>query len=376
MSLIEVIVVLGGLVALAVTWFLTRRRYVARLDRLNAELDNIAIHREFSQRVTEGERDDAISRLQRRVNDMFDSLAADDHADDERENLFRDLADGVHEAVLVLRDHVIYANPRAAALRGMRQDDLIGKPMIELFHADDRERAARMLRSSLGGAPPEAPVELRMVNRDGDAIWVEATTRLIDYDDRPALVFAAYDITDRKERLEKLSRERDRASTTLHSIADGVITTDAQGKIDYMNNAAEKLLGEPLGDARGRALVDIVSLVDESDRKPLRDPVEQSLAQKRRVNLGRRAMMLAAGEEYSIELSVSPILDDHEVQGTVIVLHDVTELRGLARQMTYQASHDALTGLINKREFERRLEEALVRTRGDSQQHVLCYMDL
>ena len=60
----------------------------------------------------------------------------------------------------------------------------------------------------------------------------------------------------------------------------------------------------------------------------------------------------------------------------MVLLHDVTELRGLARQMSYQATHDALTGLVNRREFERRLEEAIESGHRGDGQHVLCYLDL
>ena len=99
----------------------------------------------------------------------------------------------------------------------------------------------------------------------------------------------------------------------------------------------------------------------------------------RRLNLGRRALLIRApgGAEHLVELSAAPIrLETGETIGAVVLLHDVTEMRGLARQMSYQATHDALTGLVNRREFERRLQEAVdTAHRGDSA-HVLCYLDL
>ena len=99
----------------------------------------------------------------------------------------------------------------------------------------------------------------------------------------------------------------------------------------------------------------------------------------RAVNLSRRALLLSRtnGSERSIELSASPIRNSaQELIGAVVMLHDVTELRGLARQMSYQATHDALTGLVNRREFERRLEEAIDSGHRGDGQHVLCYLDL
>ena len=122
-----------------------------------------------------------------------------------------------------------------------------------------------------------------------------------------------------------------------------------------------------------------MSLVDETDRRLLTDPVRQALTSGSAVNLSRRALLLSrnSGGERSIELTASPIRNaSQELVGAVVMLHDVTELRGLTRQMSYQATHDALTGLVNRREFERRLEEAIDSGHRGDGQHVLCYLDL
>ena len=88
-------------------------------------------------------------------------------------------------------------------------------------------------------------------------------------------------------------------------------------------------------------------------------------------------MSKLADREFSTELTASPIRGpDGQVAGCVVIFHDVSELRGLAREMSYQASHDALTGLVNRAEFERRLEAALDSARGEAVSHVVCYLDL
>src|SRR6202020_1118156 len=94
---------------------------------------------------------------------------------------------------------------------------------------------------------------------------------------------------------------------------------------------------------------------------------------------GRRALLVRtpAGGEHLVELSAAPVrMATGETIGAVVLLHDVTEMRGLARQMSYQATHDALTGLVNRREFEGRLEEAIDSGHRGDGQHVLCYLDL
>jgi PAS domain S-box-containing protein len=175
---------------------------------------------------------------------------------------------------------------------------------------------------------------------------------------------------------------RSRARTALESLGEALLTTDAEGRIDYANPAATQLLGSDARALAGRMIDEVVTLVDETDRKLLRHPVDLALQGTTTLGIGRRAFLLArdAGSERSIELSASPLRSHdnatEEITGAVLVLHDVTELRGITRQMSYQATHDALTGLVNRQEFERRLADALDAAHRGEASHVLCYVDL
>ena len=129
----------------------------------------------------------------------------------------------------------------------------------------------------------------------------------------------------------------------------------------------------------GKTITDIITLVDENDRRSLGDPVRQCLTTQAKVTVGRRGLMISRGgsDERSVELTVTPLkAHKGDLGGAVVVVRDVSELRGIARQMSYQASHDALTGLVNRREFERRLDESLEAANATSARHVLCYLDL
>jgi diguanylate cyclase (GGDEF)-like protein len=146
-----------------------------------------------------------------------------------------------------------------------------------------------------------------------------------------------------------------------------------------MNLAAETLIGTNRDDASGHRIGELFKLVDDADRRPLGDPVDRCLAMRRRVNMGRRAVLVTLdGEhEHSVELTASPVRGpSNSISGTVVVFHDVAELRGLTRKMSYQATHDPLTGLINRREFERRLDEAMDSAHAEEAVHMLFYMDL
>jgi diguanylate cyclase (GGDEF)-like protein/PAS domain S-box-containing protein len=178
--------------------------------------------------------------------------------------------------------------------------------------------------------------------------------------------------------VEELRHGQERADATLAAIGDGVIRTDVQGRIDYLNPAAEELTGWSRAQARGRRTAEIFRLVDETTHQPLADPVTGCLEEGVLVRSAGHALLLSAtGQEYSVHHSAAPIRDAAgKALGVVLVFKDVTELRGMEREMIYLASHDPLTGLLNRREFERRLEGAVLSARLEEREHALLYLDL
>jgi diguanylate cyclase (GGDEF)-like protein/PAS domain S-box-containing protein len=231
----------------------------------------------------------------------------------------------------------------------------------------------------LAGESVPQRLEIQLINGNQTGLWVEAQSSKIEFHGHPAILTVARDVSHRKSLEVSLSRSKRQAQYTLESIAEGVITTDNDGKVDYMNRAAETSTGTDRDDAVGHRIGELFTLVDDADRRPLGDPVERCLAMRRRVNMGRHAVMVTAdGEhEHSVEITASPIRGpSNSVSGAVVVFHDVGEIRGLTRRMSYQATHDPLTGLINRREFERRLDEAMDDAHTEEAVHMLFYMDL
>ncbi|MBN1238937.1 MAG: EAL domain-containing protein, partial [Gammaproteobacteria bacterium] len=262
---------------------------------------------------------------------------------------------------------------------GVEPATLVGKPVTDLLRPAYRAMFRKHVQSRLGRDAPPEPLEVQLISSDEQGLWVELHSRRASWQGRSALLTIARDISHRKSMEAALGRGKLQARVTLESIGEGVITTDTAGTIDYMNEAAEQLTGTTRSFAIGKKLADLIALVDEVDRTSLGDPVSQCLAERRRVNLGRHALLMSkqADREFSTELTASPIRGpDRDVAGCVIIFHDVSEMRGLAREMSYQAAHDALTGLVNRAEFERRLEAALKSARGEATGHVVSYLDL
>ncbi len=183
---------------------------------------------------------------------------------------------------------------------------------------------------------------------------------------------------ERKRAANLLYEQKERAEVTLRSIGDAVITTDNQGRIDYLNPIAEQLTGWLNDEAHGRALPEVFVIMNERTRQRALDPAARCLRDGQIVGLANHTVLInRQGREIAIEDSAAPIRQrDGRIIGVVMVFHDVSQSRAMAQQLTWQASHDTLTGLINRREFEKRLAQALTEAKTDHHQHVLLYLDL
>jgi diguanylate cyclase (GGDEF)-like protein/PAS domain S-box-containing protein len=192
------------------------------------------------------------------------------------------------------------------------------------------------------------------------------------------VVAVGRDVTERRLAEEALYEEKERAQVTLASIGDGVIRTDALGRVDYLNPVAEQLTGWTLAEAYGRQAREIFHLVDAGTRRPLPDPTERCLREGKQVEpLGDRVLVRGDGAEFAVRDSASPIRDRAgRVVGSVMVVQDITQLLGLEREMTFLASYDPLTGLLNRRAFERRLERMLQAAKEEGRNAALLYLDL
>jgi diguanylate cyclase (GGDEF)-like protein/PAS domain S-box-containing protein len=173
-------------------------------------------------------------------------------------------------------------------------------------------------------------------------------------------------------------RQKEKLQVTLNSIGDGVITTDADGLVDYVNQVAAQLTGISNEHAKGRSLFDVLTLVNDEGVPPSTNPVLKAINEQRIIdNYEPMTLVRETGDNYAVELTAAPIEDyDGSIIGAVLVFRNMTAIRDMANQMAYQATHDSLTGLINRDEFERRLVEAINVARNNQEEHVLCYMDL
>ena len=173
-----------------------------------------------------------------------------------------------------------------------------------------------------------------------------------------------------------LEHEKELAEVTLHSIVDGVITTDAAGRVEYMNPVAEQYLGWSGEEARGRPLQEVYKVIDERSGGAI-EPLSENPGGAQDGEPVSVRLVNRSGRECPIRYSHAPIRGrDGTVHGMIVVFHDVSQVRAMAQQLIWQASHDALTGLVNRREFERRLTELIDTAKAQRREHALLFMDL
>ncbi len=248
-----------------------------------------------------------------------------------------------------------------------------------LVHPDDRARLSAEMARALAGAI-DVTAEFRIRHPDGRLRHLRgaARPRLNDRGEAIGLVGVTWDITPVSRLSAELAEQHELLRVTLEAIGDAVITTGAGGLVNWLNPAAERLTGWLNAEAAGQAVEQVFQAVGELGHEPSEGPVRHCLLTGQTVALASAAALRARdGREFSIEASVAPIRNARgELLGTVLVFRDVSEQRRMSRELKHRASHDPLTGLANRAEFELRIARALRKSVDEPRGHALLYIDL
>ena len=293
-------------------------------------------------------------------------------------NLFENVVEGVY---ISSRDgEIVTANPALVKMLGYDSvDDLKSAGPTTMLYVNPVDRERVFARLEADGVVKN--FEYRLRRKDGGEIVVLENSRAVLDDDGVIIAHEGTltDITERKQAETRVFKEKERAQVTLQSIGDGVITTDAEGRIDYLNPVAQNLTGWDLRGARGKPVKEIMTIINEQTRALVANPVMRCLKEGRVITLADNSVLINnEGAEIPIQDSAAPIRDRiGNLIGAVMVFHDVSKESRLFRQLSHQASHDALTGLINRQEFENCLVSALENSQEHpTHSHALLYIDL
>lgn len=302
----------------------------------------------------------------------------------EKELRMRTVVDSVGEGIITLDEHgtIESFNAAAVAIFGYAPHEVIGSNIRLLMPKEMRSaHDAGMLRYLGGGAAHvvgKGAIELPGLHRDGTTFSLELAVNAMQISADTHFVGIVRDITERKQAEQALFEEKERLHVTLSSIGDAVITTDVEGCVIYLNPVAETMTGWRHDEALGKRLPDVFQIVNELTDEIALNPVDVVLRLRESAGLAENtALIQRGGGRLSIEDSAAPIRDkEGNIVGVVLVFHDVSQARQMARTMTHHATHDALTGIINRREFEHRLDLALQSAKREAKDHTVLYLDL
>ncbi len=278
-------------------------------------------------------------------------------------------------------DGTVIWSARGAALLGLEARALTHSfpAFLDCVHADDRDKVVNVLQDGVRRRGGYA-LQYRVIWPDGSEHWLAAKAQVfMDGGGHPERTLGIiWDVTEHMARELMIAERKELAEVTLSSIGDGVITTDPQGKTRYLNRVAEQLTGWSSQLAEGLDIRQTLQLIDENTGAALEHVALKCLLQRQAIGVSTHTQLITRkGRRISIEDSAAPIWSrDGAILGAVIVFRDVSHERKLSRQLSWQATHDTLTQLINRREFEHLVAGALHTAKQEGHAHALLYLDL
>ncbi|MFC6634902.1 EAL domain-containing protein [Microbulbifer taiwanensis] len=282
--------------------------------------------------------------------------------------------------LISLDGFILRANQSFCHFLRYEERELIGKSIFDITFAEDHPASRALWLAFTKGKRESPQLENRYMRKDGEVVWGFLScclARGVDGEPLYSLV-QVEDVDWRKRSESSLLETKERLQVTLSSIADAVIATDVNQRVNFMNPVAEQMTGVALQQASGQPVDTIFHITQGREGKPLANPVAECLQLGEAVRGTEGAVLHSRdGRTYDIKNSASPLKTNRsQMLGAVMVFQDVSESRQLIRQLSYKASHDDLTGLPNRDAFKRELLQAIESARENDENHALAYIDL
>lgn len=248
-------------------------------------------------------------------------------------------------------------------------------------HPDDVPRILATVKQQDAGIEGQDTLEYRERHRDGHYMWIMSRGKPVEWDQdgNPIRTIGTdTDITRLKNTEAQLAEEKERFRVTLESIGEGVIATDADGKVRYMNPVAEHLTGWSEAEALGQPLWWVFVTKVEATGEMAGDVIGHCIASGATAEIDRDVILVARdGTGRGVSGTASPVRsEDGRTMGAVLVFKDATDHQEEQRRLAHSASHDGLTGLPNRAAFSRALTEACRQAGDERREHALCFIDL
>lgn len=276
---------------------------------------------------------------------------------------------------LTEEDKHCWFSPKFCHLLGYNSQSL--KPgfgqFIALLHPEDKEDVVDTIKRVLKehGA---YEIEYRLQKKNGDYTWFHDFGVAIEKKDT-----SCNGILGSIRNIDHRSFYQQTLEMSLTSIDDGIVITNEHGSITFVNSVAEQLLTHGDESLQGMKLDDYLTLHDEESRQKVKNPVASCISKRQELSYKEKFSFKSGKDHkhYSVNVTLKPALfHSNKVRGVVVFIKDTTDTRNMARDLFYQAAHDPLTSLVNRREFELRIQRVLVTAKSEKNHHALCYLDL
>lgn len=290
--------------------------------------------------------------------------------------------------VFDIRGSCIYTNAAFQMTAEKPLVECLGSRWLNAIHPEDRAHVSTELSNAMR-SNKSFRAEMRFVRGDESLTWIRLNGASIQrtINDKKSLgyVVVAEDITAFKalelvlRAAEKtVAEQQERAQSTLNSIGDAVLATDAAGDVSYLNRVAEELTGWSSADGVGQPLANVFKVIDAGTRQLLAKVVCETIKENKITRLDKNCLLIRRdGIETPIEDSIAPIYNhSNEVTGAVIVFNDVGDALATAQKMTDIAYHDPLTGLVNRILLTERVTRAFGLAKRNKKNVGLLYIDV
>ncbi len=286
--------------------------------------------------------------------------------------------------ILLDSNHTItHLNIYACDLLNLNQKESMGTPIGLVFGNDEQSAVQQLAIQNLINSAREKTDQtsglITVATGDMRTLYLRCSVALNDPENESSGI--ALIVQDQSNVIEietELLEEQARNKVTLELLKEGVIITDNNLNIVHMNPVAESLAGCPTYEATGRKLEDIIRLIDSVKRERVTLPGKECIKENRTIQISQHLLLVTShNEEHSVEITMAPrTIKENITQGIVVIIKDLSETRRLTNEIQHRASHDALTGLLNRQEFEYQLEKSIASAAMHNVQHILCYLDV
>ena len=296
----------------------------------------------------------------------------------ESEERFRSLIEGSIQGILIHRGRkALFANQAYADILGYDSpSEMLALESVDCHDAPyERARMQAYREARLAGGDAPTHYEYDAVRRDGSIVTLQNVVRVVNWDGRDALQRTVVDITERKRAEAALRVSEQRFKDFAGTAADWFWEVDKDFQFTHVTGGFEEIIGLSSEQILGRRRHELLS-----KHVPQRGQMEQhfeDLDNHRAFRSIEYEWVCPDGKIVVLRNSAKPIFDqDGSFQGYRGAVSDVTEAHRLSERLSYHARHDALTGLVNRWEFENRLRRLLNTVRSEPAEHAFCYLDL